>query len=123
MSGSGDVDAYLAALPRQQRDALEHLRAVIRAAAPDATETISYKMPAFKWMGRVLVYYSAFRDHCSFFPASKSVIAAHSDELREHATGKGTLQFTPDRPIPDALIRAIVAWRLEEIAARAGTSA
>jgi uncharacterized protein YdhG (YjbR/CyaY superfamily) len=72
MSG---VEDYLAALPPDQREALEHVRATIRAAAPDATEAISYGMPAFKQDGRGLVGYAAFKAHCSLFPMSSTVIA------------------------------------------------
>lgn len=114
MHGPGDVDAYLGALPEQQRAALEHLRATVRAAAPDATETISYSMPAFRHNGRVLVYYAAFKDHCSLFPASGTVFETLATELAAYRTSKGTIQFTPGRPLPDELIRRIVAIRLEE---------
>jgi len=68
MVGPASVEDYLAALPEEQRAALEKLRKTIRAAAPEATETISYQMPTFKDHGRVLVYYAAFKDHCSLFP-------------------------------------------------------
>jgi uncharacterized protein YdhG (YjbR/CyaY superfamily) len=110
------VEAYLAALPDSQRAALERLRATIRGAAPDAVEGIAYKMPAFYSAGRFLVSYAAFKNHLSFFPASGTVIDRLGDELRTHFSGKGTLQFTPEEPLPDDLVRAIVAIRLEEIA-------
>jgi uncharacterized protein YdhG (YjbR/CyaY superfamily) len=71
MAGPIGVDDYLAALPEDQRAALEKLRKTIRAAAPEATETISYQMPTFKLHGRVLVYYAAFKDHCSLSPQVK----------------------------------------------------
>jgi uncharacterized protein YdhG (YjbR/CyaY superfamily) len=99
------VDDYLAALPEASRIALENLRAAIRAAAPGATETISYGMPAFK-------------DHCSLFPGSKAVIEAYKDELGPRATGKGTIQFRADRPLLSQLVAKIVRARLEENAAR-----
>jgi uncharacterized protein YdhG (YjbR/CyaY superfamily) len=112
-----NVDAYLAALPPGERAALERLRKTIRAAAPDATETISYRMPAFKERGRILVYYAAFKDHCSLFPASGAVMDVLGDQLRPYFAGKGTLRFTADRPIPARLVRKIVTLRRAEIEA------
>ncbi len=114
MAGSDEVDAYLGALPEQQRAALQHLRETVKAAAPDAVETISYSMPAFRHNGRVLVYYAAFKDHCSLFPASGTVLDSLGTELAAYRTSKGTVQFTTERPLPDDLLRRIVAIRLEE---------
>src|SRR5204862_2572004 len=99
------------------RAALEKLRKTIKAAALQATETISYQMPAFKKQGRFLVSYAAFKDHCSFFPASLAVMEALGDELQPFRAGKGTLRFTPDNPIPTALVRKIVKARIAEHAA------
>ena len=111
------VDSYLAALPPAQRTVLEKLRATIRAAAPDATEAISYQMPAFKERGRILVYYAAFKDHCSFFPASGAVMEELGDELEPYFAGKGTLRFTVDHPMPVRLVKKIVKLRRAEIEA------
>jgi uncharacterized protein YdhG (YjbR/CyaY superfamily) len=94
------VDAILAALPADQRAALEALRRTIAATVPEAEETISYGMPAFRYHRRILVYYAAFKAHCSLFPGSGAVIEAHRRELEGFATSKGTLQFTPEHPIP-----------------------
>ena len=113
------VDEYFASLPAEQRAALQRLREAIHAAAPEATETISYAMPAFRAHGRILVYYAAFRDHYSLFPASGTVIDAHRDELGSQVASKGTIQFRYDRPLPLALVETIVAERLAENAARA----
>ncbi len=112
------VDEYLAALPAEFRIALEKLRKTIRAAAPDATEAISYQMPAFKHQGRSLVAYAAFKDHCSLFPMSTKVIAAYKEELEPFLAGKGTIRFRPDKPLPAALVRKIVKARVEENAGR-----
>lgn len=111
------VDDYLAALPEEPRTALEQLRGMIKAAAPEATETISYQMPAFKDHGRMLVYYAAFKDHCSLFPASRAVLDALGDELKPYFTGKGTIRFRAGDPIPGTLVEKIVRARLEENAA------
>jgi len=117
MAGPTSVEDYLAALPDEQRVVLEKLRKTIRAAAPEASETISYQMPTFKDHGRVLVYYAAFRGHCSLFPASNAVMAALGEELTPYFSGKGTLRFTPDKPLPAALVKKIVMARIEENAA------
>jgi uncharacterized protein YdhG (YjbR/CyaY superfamily) len=117
MATPTSVDAYLAALPEGPRLALEGLRRTIRAAAPEATETISYQMPAFKDHGRFLVAYAAFKDHCSLFPASHAVMRLLGEELEPYFSGKGTLRFTAERPIPAALVKKIVKARLEENAA------
>jgi uncharacterized protein YdhG (YjbR/CyaY superfamily) len=112
------VEDYLAALPEDFRVTLEDLRQTIKAVAPDATETISYQMPAFRYHSRLLVSYAAFKDHCSLFPMSKKVIEAYRDELTPYFTGKGTIRFTVDKPLPAALVRKIVTARIEENAAR-----
>jgi uncharacterized protein YdhG (YjbR/CyaY superfamily) len=117
MAQPASVEEYLSAVPEPQRAALEKLRAAIRAAAPHATETINYQMPAFRQDGRFLVSYAAFKDHCSLFPASQAVMDAHGEELKPYFSGKGTLRFTADEPIPAALVKKIVKTRIREIAA------
>lgn len=118
MNRPDTVEAYLAAVPEPMRGALEDLRTAIRAAAPGATETIAYRMPAFRENGRTLVSYAAFKDHCSLFPMSLGVIASLSDELKPYRSGRGTLRFVPERPIPAALVRTVVRARVAEHAAR-----
>ena len=108
------VEDYLAALPEGPRGALEKLRETIKAVAPEATETISYQMPTFKLHGRLLVSYAAFKDHCSLFPASTKVLEALGEELEPFFSGKGTIRFTVDKPLPVALVRRIVRTRIEE---------
>jgi len=116
MAAPTSVDDYLAALPAESRAALEKLRKTIRAAAPEATETISYQMPTFKDHGRFLVSFAAFKNHCSLFPASKAVMEAHGEELKRYFSGKGTLRFQADKPIPAVLVKKIVKTRIEETA-------
>ena len=111
------IDDYIGQLPPDQARALTRLRATVATAAPDAVEAVSYSMPAFKLGKRVLIYYAAFKDHLSLFPASGSVMDKLGPELQSHFTGKGTLQFTPQQPLPDDLVRQIVAIRRDEIAA------
>lgn len=110
---AADVDAYLAALPDDRRAAMSEIRAAIRAAAPDAEEVITYRMPGFRLDGRFLVSYDTFARHYSLFPASEAVVAL-GDEVAPHLHGKGTLRFAADRPIPAGLIRRVVEARLAE---------
>ena len=111
------IDDYIAQLAPDQAAALSALRRTVAAAAPDAVEAVSYSMPAFKLGKRVLVYYAAFTDHLSVFPASGSVMDKLGAELQTYFTGKGTLQFTPQKPLPDGLVRQIIAIRRAEIGA------
>ncbi len=117
-SGRAQVDAYLAAVPADVRAVLQELRETIRAAAPAAEEVISYKMPAFRQEG-ILVYYAAFKDHCSFFPASVVTARRFARELAPFAAGRGTFRFTPERPLPARLVSRIVRARVAENEARA----
>jgi uncharacterized protein YdhG (YjbR/CyaY superfamily) len=112
------VDEYLAGLPEGPRAALENLRKLIRAAAPEATETISYQIPTVKSNGRALVAYAAFKDHCSLFPMSNAVIEAHRDALKPYFSGKGTIRFQANKPIPAPLVKKLVKARIAENAAR-----
>jgi uncharacterized protein YdhG (YjbR/CyaY superfamily) len=118
MAAPASVEAYLAALPEASRVALEGLRAAIRAAAPDATEVISYQMPAFRNDGRLLVSYAAFSKHCSLFPMSLQVVADLRAELAAFDVEKGTIRFRPDQPIPAELVAKVVRARIVENAAR-----
>ena len=112
------VDEYLAALPGPRRTVLEELRRTIRAAAPDATESIAYDMPAFRLNGDFLVSYAAFKQHYSLFPASGAVIEALGDELTRYLAGKGTIRFPADRAIAATLVTKVVEVRLAELGAR-----
>jgi len=96
---------------------MEAIRTAIRSAVPDATETISYQMPAFRHLGRVLVSYGAFKDHVSLFPMSMAVIRAHERELGTRHTGKGTIQFDLRERIPATLVKKLVRARVAEIIA------
>ena len=114
-----DVDAFLAALPPEMRAALENLRRAIRAAAPDAEESINYGVPAFKYRGRPLVSFGAAKNHCSFYVQSPAAMEAHRDELAAYDTSKGTVRFAPDAPLPDALVARLVGARMAETDATA----
>ena len=112
-----DVDEYLAGVPKEARATLEKLRKTIRAAAPMASEVISYQMPMYKHHG-MLVGFAAFKNHCSIFPGS-AVMDAHKEELERYDTSKGTIRFPVDQPPPAALVKKLVKARLEENEARA----
>ena len=108
-----NVDEYLAGVPEPARSTLNKMRAAIRSTVPpEATETISYGMPAFKHKG-VLVWFAAFSKHCSLFPGS-SVIEAFKNELKGFTTSKGTIHFPTDKPLPTALVRKMVKARVAQ---------
>jgi uncharacterized protein YdhG (YjbR/CyaY superfamily) len=108
------VDEYLAGVREPARSTLKKMRAAIRSAVPpEATETISYRIPAFKYKG-VLVWFAAFSDHCSLFPTA-SVIEAFKDELKGFTTSKGTIHFPTDKPMPTALVKKLVKARVAQI--------
>jgi uncharacterized protein YdhG (YjbR/CyaY superfamily) len=107
------VDEYLAGVPEPARSTLNRMRAVIRSAVPpDATEAISYGMPAIKYKG-ALLWFAAFSDHCSLFPTA-SVIKAFKNELKDYKVSKGTIHYPLDKPLPAALVKKMVKARLAE---------
>lgn len=111
-AGVAAVEAYLAKVPEPARTTLGKVRAAIRAAAPkDATEQLSYGMPAFHYKG-ALVGYAAFKNHCSFFPMSASLLDTMKDDVAAYRTAKGTLQFALDKPLPATLVRKMVKARV-----------
>jgi uncharacterized protein YdhG (YjbR/CyaY superfamily) len=112
-----NVDEYLAAVPKEARAALEKLRWTIKAAAPMATETISYQMPMYKHHG-MLVGFAAFKNHCSLFPGS-GVMDAYKKELKDYETSKGTIRFTIDKPLPATLVKKLVRDRIKQNEAHA----
>ncbi len=112
------VDEYLSNVPEPARSTLETVRTRIRELVPpDATEVLSYGMPAFKWK-KPLVGYAAFSNHCSFFPMSAALIASMEEELRNYSTAKGTIRFPSDQPLDTAIITKLVQARLEQVAAK-----
>jgi uncharacterized protein YdhG (YjbR/CyaY superfamily) len=112
-SAPGSVDEYLASVSEPARSTLKKIRAAIRSAVPpDATETISYRMPAFNYNGP-LMWYAAFSDHCSLFPTA-SVIEAFKAELKGYSTSKGTIHFPLDKPLSAALVRKLVKARIAQ---------
>ncbi len=114
-----DVDEYMAQLPDDRRAVMEQLRSTIRSAAPDATEAISYNMPAFRLGGRFLVSYEAFKRHYSLFPWNDGMVEELGEEMKPYAVGKGTIRFPADEPIPLELVGRIVAIRTRDVAREA----
>ena len=107
------VDEYLAGVPEMARESLIQMRDAIRSAVPrEATETISYGIPAFKDR-EVLVWFAAFSDHCSLFPTA-AIIDAFKSELKGLTTSKGTIQFPLDKPLPTGLVKKLVKARVAQ---------
>jgi len=117
MKKFASVAAYLRAVPPAPRAALQKLRKTIKAAAPEATELISYGIPAFKHH-RMLVYYAAFRDHCSLFGVGTALMRKHQKALAPYKMSKGTIQFTVEKPLPTGLVRKLVKARVAQNEAR-----
>jgi uncharacterized protein YdhG (YjbR/CyaY superfamily) len=109
------IDAYLAALPPKQRDALQRLREQIAREVPDATETISYAMPAFKLRNKFLVSYAGWKTHCSIYPLTESFLADHEGQLAGYDRTKGSLHFTTEKLLPEALVVDLVRARLADL--------
>lgn len=114
------VDAYLAGLTAGQRTALEELRAAIRDAAPGAEEVISYRVPTYRYHGP-LVHFAAFRDHLSFVVVSRQTLERFMDRFAGWRVSGTTVRFTPEHPLPPALVEAIVRARVAENEARAAS--
>lgn len=109
------IDEYLAALSNDKRAALEGLRQIIRAAAPDAEEGISYQLPAFRLDGKWLIWFGAAANHCAIYGAE----GALADELKDYDTsGRGTIRFQPDNPLPATLVQKLVKARIAKNAAQ-----
>ncbi len=112
------IDEYIAGFPGDVQEILEKIRMTIRKAAPDAEETISYQMPTFTLKGKYLVYFAAFKKHIGFYPAPIGN-EEFKEEMSVYGSGKGTVKFPLDKPIPFDLIRKIVKFRAKENLARA----
>jgi len=114
---SAEVDAYIAALPADQRDPLTSLRARLKSLLPDHIEVMSYAMPGLRQpgpKGKMVVGYAAFAKHLGLYPHSGTVIP--QIDCTPFKTSKSGVLFTPDRPLPDALLRQIIATRQAELA-------
>ena len=111
--GATTIDQYLARVEPDQRAALEALRQTIRKAAPQAEEVITYGIPAFRQDG-FLIGFAASAKHCSLHPMNNHTVADFAKELEGYSTSTGTIRFTPDKPLPAALVTKIVKARIAE---------
>jgi uncharacterized protein YdhG (YjbR/CyaY superfamily) len=109
------IDEYLASVNANHRDALQKIREVIHAVAPNAEECISYGIPAFRLNGRSLVFFGAWANHCALYPGSAATLKKFRNELRDFQTSKGTLRFSPDNPLPVALVKKLIKARVAQI--------
>jgi len=108
------IDEYLRTVTQDRRRALQDLRKKIRSFLPAAEECISYGIPAFRLNGHSLVFFGAWRNHCAFYLGSSKTLKEFQDELRNFQTSKGTLRFSPDKPLPVALVKKLVKTRIAE---------
>lgn len=108
------IDEVLAGATAEPRAALQKLRRTIHAAAPGAEECISYGLAAFRLNGRPLVAFSAWKNHCAFYPMSSTTVRMFQKELKDFETSKGTIRFTTDEPLPAGLVKKLVKARMAE---------
>jgi uncharacterized protein YdhG (YjbR/CyaY superfamily) len=110
-----EVDDFLATLPEERRTALQHLRALTQKACPQAVEGFGYGMPGYKYRGRPLIYFSSFKNHMSVFAVGYEGINRHRAELADYEIRAGAIHFQPDRPLPDKLVKTMIAERMADI--------
>lgn len=115
-SAAATIDDYVAEFPAETQAVLEEIRSIIRAAAPEATETISYAIPTFDLKGRHLVHFAGFPHHIGFYPTGKGA-EAFQEEFSAYKTGKGSVQFPLGTPLPTDLIRRVVEYRVGQVTA------
>jgi uncharacterized protein YdhG (YjbR/CyaY superfamily) len=116
-TNSKAVDDYIASQPKAVRSVLQRVRSVIRKALPEAEEVISYQIPAFRLHGRIVLYFAAWKEHYSIYPALEAA-AAFKDELAGYKVSKGTIRFPLSEPVPAKLIERIAKFRAKVVADR-----
>jgi uncharacterized protein YdhG (YjbR/CyaY superfamily) len=114
MKKYASVDEYINDAPDKTRSILKDLRKLIKSTAPDADEGVSYGMPGYKLNKKVLIYFAGWEDHISIYPTS-SKVENSIPELAKYRTGKGTLQFSLDKPLPRSIIQDLIKLRVEEV--------
>src|ERR1700746_1739201 len=108
------IDEYLRNVRPNHRKTLQKLRQIIQSTAPNTEECISYGIPAFRLNRRLLVFFAAWANHCAFYPGSAATLKNFRNELRNFRTSKGTIRFSPDKPLPVALVKKLVKTRIAE---------
>ena len=118
------INEYIADFPRGVQTVLKRVRDIIRKALPDAEEVISYRIPAFKLNGRIVLYFAGWTEHYSLYPSTNHLAAAFKNQLaRYEVSGKGTIRLPLSQPVPARLIGDIAKFRAKEAAARAKAKA
>jgi len=112
------VDEYMASLPGPARRVLARVRSIVRRALPGAEEAISYQIPTYKQGGRPVIYFAAWKEHYSIYPATGPVLSAFKDDLAAYEVSKGTIRFPLSQAVPVKLITAIAKLRSEEVSNR-----
>ena len=110
-----DIDSYLAGVSDDQREALQNLRETIHRIVPNLTECISYAIPAFRFDGKVIAGFAATTKGCSYFPFSGSTLSTLRKEIAKYGQTKSALHFTPEKPLPKALVRKLLKARIAEL--------
>ena len=110
------VDEYIATFPEVTQAVLQRVRRTIRKAVPDADEVISYQIPAYKLRGERVIYFAGFKEHCSLYPATATLVKAFKDEIAPYKVSKGTIRFPLSKPVPLKLIERIAKFRAKEAA-------
>lgn len=109
-----EIDAYLSNLASAEREPLQALRAQLHALLPGASEVISYRLPTIRYRNRMIVSFGATGSHCSLYVLSNSLLEPFRERLAEFHTGKGTVRFSPEHPLPQDLVEALVRAKMAE---------
>lgn len=117
------IEGYISAQPPDVAKALNRLQQLVEKTAPAAVPCISYGMPAYRYKGRMLLYFAAFTNHCSLFPGSKDVLTVFEKELKSFKTHNGTIQFTVSKPLPATLVQQIIRYRMQQNEVKVKTKA
>ena len=113
------IDDYIAALPTNVQSVVDSIRQTVKKVAPDSVEAISYQMPSFKWKGKYLIHFGAWKNHIGMYPIPAGTPEFQHD-VAPYAAGKGTVRFPLRTPIPHDIVRAMVTFRMKEISAQEG---
>ncbi len=123
MDAVKEIEDYLAALPADRREAIEHLRKLTVSTCPEAVEIFGYGMPGFKYNRRPLIYFASFTNHMSIFAVGYEPINRHRAELADYELRAGTIHFQPAKPLPDPLLKTMIRERMADIDAAAAAKA